>query len=215
MQTLRRNPSNSKYKEDDFTDSDAIDYSQDVCIYFHHKAPTCHPRSFVPPSPSTHPSPALAVRLKHWRWSQLRLREQPWLLHGDDADTRAINRQCLHPAQYCSKSSKIIMRTLRRIPSYSKMIKPRSLPLLIQSLGWAETCCSSSWWSAPPSWSSTNMFQLMFVNSFLCSLLTNQFYSVLCKYFKTFVFFKINVRNIHFRYLCFIIVTFKVNNSTY
>ena len=25
---------NSKYKEDDFTDSDADDYSQDVCIYF-------------------------------------------------------------------------------------------------------------------------------------------------------------------------------------
>ena len=65
---------------------------------------------------------------------------------------------------------------------------PRSLPLLIQSLGWAETCCSSSWWSAPPSWSSTNMFQLMFVNSFLCSFLTNQFYSAMGKYFKTFVF---------------------------
>ena len=25
---------NSKYKEDDFTDSDAVDFSQDVCIYF-------------------------------------------------------------------------------------------------------------------------------------------------------------------------------------
>ena len=81
----------------------------------------------------------------------------------------AINRRCLHPAHYCSKSSKIIRRTLRRIPSYSKLIKPRSLPLLIQSLGWAETCCSSSRWSAPPSWSSTNMFQLVLVNSFLCS----------------------------------------------
>ena len=40
---------NSKYKEDDFTHSDAIDYSQDVCIYFRHEAPTCNPRSFVPP----------------------------------------------------------------------------------------------------------------------------------------------------------------------
>ena len=50
----------------------------------------------------------------------------------------------------------------------------------------------------------------MFVNSFLCSFLTNQFYSILWKYFKTFAFW-INVRNIHFRYLCFIIVTFKVN----
>ena len=60
----------------------------------------------------------------------------------------------------CSKSSKIVRRTLRRIPSYSKLTWPRSLPLIIQSLGWAETCCSSSCWSAPPSWSSTNMFQL-------------------------------------------------------
>ena len=122
-----------------------------------------------PPHPSTHTSPV--VTLKHWRWSQLRLREQPWLLHGDDADCRylAINRRCLHTAQYC-KSSKIIMRTLRCSPSYSKMIKPRSLPLLMQS-GWAETCCSSSWWFAPPSWSSTNMFQLILVNSFLCTFL--------------------------------------------
>ena len=42
---------NSKYKEDDFTDSDAIVYSQDVCIYFLHEAPTCYPRSFDPSSP--------------------------------------------------------------------------------------------------------------------------------------------------------------------
>ena len=39
---------NSKYKEDDFTDSDAVVYSQDVCIYFLHEAPTCYPCSFVP-----------------------------------------------------------------------------------------------------------------------------------------------------------------------
>ena len=32
---------NSKYKEDDFTDSIAVAYSQDVFIYFLHEAPTC------------------------------------------------------------------------------------------------------------------------------------------------------------------------------
>ena len=42
---------NSKYKEDDFTDSDAVVYSQDVCIHFRYEAPTCPPRSFVPSSP--------------------------------------------------------------------------------------------------------------------------------------------------------------------
>ena len=42
---------NSKYKEDDFTNSDAVDYSQDVCICYRHEARTCPPRSFVPSSP--------------------------------------------------------------------------------------------------------------------------------------------------------------------
>ena len=32
---------NSKYNEDDFTDSNAVAYSQDVFIYFLHEAPTC------------------------------------------------------------------------------------------------------------------------------------------------------------------------------
>ena len=32
---------NSKYKEDNFTDSNAVAYSQDVFIYFLHEAPTC------------------------------------------------------------------------------------------------------------------------------------------------------------------------------
>ena len=42
---------NSKNKEDDFTDSNAVNFSHDVYIHFRHEAPTCHPR------PSTHPSP--------------------------------------------------------------------------------------------------------------------------------------------------------------
>jgi len=32
---------NSKYKEDNFTDSNAVAYSQDMFIYFLHEAPTC------------------------------------------------------------------------------------------------------------------------------------------------------------------------------
>ena len=48
---------NSKYKEDDFADSNAVNYSQDVCIHFRHEAPTCHPR------PSTHPIPSPLVRV--------------------------------------------------------------------------------------------------------------------------------------------------------
>ena len=42
---------NSKYKEDGFTDSGADDYSQDVCIYFLHEAFTCYPCFFDPSSP--------------------------------------------------------------------------------------------------------------------------------------------------------------------
>ena len=52
---------NSKYEEDDFTDSDAVDYSQDVCIYFLMKRPhVTHAPSF-PPHPSTLPSPAVRL----------------------------------------------------------------------------------------------------------------------------------------------------------
>ena len=42
---------NSKYKEDDFTHSDAIDYSQDVCIYFRLKHPHVTLSPSFPPSP--------------------------------------------------------------------------------------------------------------------------------------------------------------------
>ena len=44
---------NSKHKEDDFTDSIAVNFSQDVCIHTVHVALA---PSF-PTSPSTHPSP--------------------------------------------------------------------------------------------------------------------------------------------------------------
>ena len=40
-----------KYKEDDFSDSNAIAFSQDVCvhkIHFRHEAHTCNPRSVFP-----------------------------------------------------------------------------------------------------------------------------------------------------------------------
>ena len=74
---------NSKYKEDDFTDSDAVDYSQDVCICFRHEALTCHPRSFVPPSPLYTSQPgSQSETLK-----TITTPSQPWLLHDGDSDT--------------------------------------------------------------------------------------------------------------------------------
>ena len=112
--------------EDDFTDSDTVDYSLDVCIYF---------RPW-----STHMSHSLLRSLL--TPLHIPARQSDWNT-GDDHNSvsgrypgsfiwwcryLAINRRCLHPAQYCSKSSKIIRQTLRCIPSYSKLIKPRSLP---------------------------------------------------------------------------------------
>ena len=49
---------NLKYKEDDFTDSNAVAFSQEVFIHFLHVAPTCQtPLIRFPPHPSiTHPS---------------------------------------------------------------------------------------------------------------------------------------------------------------
>ena len=50
---------NSKYKEDDFSDSNAVAFSLDVCvlkIHFLHVVPTCQTPLLLPP-PSTDPSP--------------------------------------------------------------------------------------------------------------------------------------------------------------
>ena len=73
---------NSKYKEDDYTDSNASVNSLDVCvhrIHFRNEASTPHmsnPRSSQLPvfsqlkTPKTFTTPS-----------------QPWLLHDDDSDT--------------------------------------------------------------------------------------------------------------------------------
>ena len=118
---------NSKYKEDDFTDSNADVNSLDVCVLRILFRDTTHHTCQIP----THPSS--------------RFTQQSAKNTGDDNNSVsgsnpgsfivmmqipiATNRRCLHPAQHCSKSSKIIRRTLRCIPSYSKLIKPRSLTL--------------------------------------------------------------------------------------
>ena len=55
---------NSKYKEDDFTDSIAANFSQDVCIHmihFRHEAHTCSPHSFVPRLTLYTPQPAVRL----------------------------------------------------------------------------------------------------------------------------------------------------------
>ena len=51
-----------KYKEDDLTDSNAVDHSQDVCIYFLHEAPTCHPRFLCSPLTPLH----IPARQSEW-----------------------------------------------------------------------------------------------------------------------------------------------------
>ena len=132
-----------------------------------------------PPHPSTHPSQA--VSLKHSRRSQLRLNLTPswwWFRYRDRC------RLCLHLAPQCSRDQHYHASQTQ----HNRSMHTIKLRYLSHSLkpGCEQTCCD--WRSAPPTWSSTNMFQLMFVNSFLCSFLTNQFYSTLCKYFKAFVF---------------------------
>ena len=73
---------NSKYKEDDFTDSDAV-----ACFKTYESFSTHLPPSPFRPLPPHYTPPGPSVRLNHLRWSQLCLREQPWLLHDDDTDT--------------------------------------------------------------------------------------------------------------------------------
>ena len=207
---------NSKYKEDDFTDSDAVDFSQDVCIY-------------VRPW-STHMSPSLLRSLLTplhipARQSDWNTRDDHNPVSGSNPGSFMVMMQIPSHQQTMLTSSSILFQEFQ---NYQANIETHSLILetdkttispLFQEFqncqaniethslifetdktmispppypkpGVSETCCSSSWWSAPPSWSSTNMFQLMFVNSFLCSFLTNQFYSAMGKYFNTFVFLK-------------------------
>ena len=60
---------NSKYKEDDFTGSIAVNCFQDVCthsIHFRLEAHTCKPRSFVSHLPPYTPQPS--VRLGELGW---------------------------------------------------------------------------------------------------------------------------------------------------
>jgi len=117
-------------------------------------------------------------------------------------------RLCLHLAPQCSRDQHY-HASQRQHNRSMHTIKPRYLSHSLKP-GCEQTCCD--WRSAPPTWSSTNMFQLMFVNSFLCSFLTNQFYSAMGKYFKTFVFLKWMLEISMFRSLYFTIMTFKVNN---
>ena len=72
---------NSKYK--DFSHSDAVDFSQDVCVCFRHEAPTCHPRFFVPSSPLYTSQPCSQPETL----KTITTPSQPWLLHDGDSDT--------------------------------------------------------------------------------------------------------------------------------
>ena len=84
--------------------------------------PTCQ----IPAQPSSHFTPAVSFRTS--RCEHLRSRTTNSFIEMMQIPI-ATNRRCLYPAQHCSKSSKIIRRTLRCIPSYSKLIKQRSLTL--------------------------------------------------------------------------------------
>ena len=77
--------------------------------------PTCQ----IPAHPSSRFTPAVSFRTS--RCEHLRSGiTNSFIL--PQMSTLATNRRCLHPAQHCSKSSKTIRRTLRCIPSYSKLI---------------------------------------------------------------------------------------------
>jgi len=70
-------------------------------------------------------------------------------------------------------------------------ISPQSLSLRLSLIvSKPAKSCRQDWWSAPPSWSSTNSFQPIFVYSFFINFYTSQFKPHSGKYFITFCFYK-------------------------
>ena len=145
MNTFLRLYTYSQYKEDYFTDSKAVAYSQDVFIYFLHEAPTCQTPLIRSPLTPLHIPARSQVR-------RVELVTAPtqgasWLLYDDDADTQlaadVLTRRVPSLSWIPETTS-----SLNRI-----MIKPRSLPPTRLDKPW----CSSSCWSAPPTWSSTSL----------------------------------------------------------
>ena len=131
-----------KYKEDDFTDSDAVACFQDLWILF---------RQHVTPAL---PSPPPSHLYSSWPLSQSRRVElvtartqgATWLLHVDDTDTQ------LAAGVLIPEGSQFIMHSRNNIIAQSQHDKLRSLPT-----NFDKPCCSSSCWSAPPTWSSTTL----------------------------------------------------------
>ena len=74
---------NTKYKEDNFTDSDAVDYFQDVWTYFRWSAHMSPSLLRSPPTPLYTSQPLSQVRRVG-----LVTQGASWLLHDDDTDTQ-------------------------------------------------------------------------------------------------------------------------------
>ena len=76
---------NSKYKEDNFTDSDAVDYFQDVWIYFRRSAHMSP--SLLRSTPPLYTSQSLC-QVRRVVLVTAPTQGASWLLHDDDADTQ-------------------------------------------------------------------------------------------------------------------------------
>ena len=106
--------------------------------------PTCHPRSFVPPPPLYTSQPLSQVRRVELvtALTQGAILTPLWWWHRYSTSSRRA-----YP-----KGSQFIMLSRDNIIAQSQHDKPRSLPT-----NFDKPCCSSSCWSAPPTWSSTTL----------------------------------------------------------
>ena len=105
--------------------------------------PTCHPRSFVHPPP-LYTSRPLSSQSRRVELVIAPTQGATWLLHHDDADTQLAAG--VHARGFTVHHA--FQRQHNR--SNASMIKRRSLPTRLD-----KPCCSSSCWSATPTWSST------------------------------------------------------------
>ena len=133
---------NSKYKEDDFSDSNTPAFSLDICVL---KSISSSCSAHMSNPRSSQLPPGIQSGLESWAGNSSNtgslLTPLWWWRRYSDSSRRSY-----------PKGSQFIMHSRDNIIAHSQHDKPRSLPTRLD-----KSCCSRSCWSASPTWRSTSL----------------------------------------------------------